>query len=286
MKNIFLFIRRFFTFFTFLILQVLCISFLVKYNKSYEAAYSNAAHNFTGKIDKKYNNIQYYFDLKKTNQALADENAKLRNALSTFTHSADSLNEDKLYTMVDTLNKDTLGNVRKYEYYAAKVVNNSLTSDNNYITIEKGAKDGIEKDMAVMGTNGIVGHVVSVSPNYSIVMSLLNHNSRVSAMLKNSNVPGIVEWGGKRVNVLQLNNIPKSAKLKRGDTVLTSNLSGNFPEGLMVGRVLDIQSKDAASNFYNITVSSSTNFYTLQYVYVIKNKFLQEQRNLETTAPK
>ncbi|MGF7230955.1 MAG: rod shape-determining protein MreC, partial [Arachidicoccus sp.] len=112
MKNIFLFIRRFFTFFTFLILQVLCISFLVKYNKTYEAAYSNTAHNFTGKIDKKYNNIQYYFDLKKTNQALADENAKLRNTLSTFIHSTDSLNKDKLYTMIDSLNKDTLGNVR------------------------------------------------------------------------------------------------------------------------------------------------------------------------------
>lgn len=286
MKNIFLFIRRFFTFFTFLILQVLCISFLVKYNDSYKVAYSDVAHSFTGSIQKRYNNVQYYFDLKKTNEGLAQQNASLRQAIGILTRSADSLSKDRLYLMIDSLNRDTLGNVRKYQYYEAKVVNNSVTGENNFITIEKGANQGIEKNMAVTGPNGIVGQVVAVSPNYSVVMSLLNHNSRVSGMLKNNQVAGIIEWDGRKANELTLNNIPKHTKIKIGDTVLTSNLSSNFPEALMVGRVLKVTNGEASSNYYDIKVATATDFYNLQYVFVIKNIFLNEQKALEAKEPK
>ncbi|ANI89909.1 rod shape-determining protein MreC [Arachidicoccus ginsenosidimutans] len=285
MKNIFLFIRRFFNFFLFLFLQVLCISFLRKYNRSYEAAYSNVAHSFTGVIDEKYNNVQYYFDLKKTNNALAAENAKLKTALNQLLHNGDSLNSNKLYTMIDSLNKDSLGSVRKYEYYEAKVVNNSVSNENNYITIEKGANQGIKKDLTVTSPTGIVGRVVSVSPNYSIVMSLLNHNSHVTVKLKRTGFnEGFVEWDGKEANVLVLNNVPKSVDVKKGDSVVTSNIS-DFPENLMIGRVQEIKA-NPSTKYYNIKIATSANFYSLQYVYVIKNNFVNEQKTLESAQPK
>lgn len=270
----------------FLIFQVLCLSFLVRYNRTYEAAYSNAAHSVTGGLEKKYNNIQYFFDLKNTNKHLAAENAALREALSLYTRNADSLHLNSTYTLIDTLSADTTGVVRKYQYFEAKVVNNALTNENNFITIEKGSDQGVQRDMAVAGPNGIVGQVVAVSPNYSLVMSLLNHNSRVSGMLKATKVAGFIEWDGKYPNILNLNNIPKRTKVKKGDTVLTSNLSENFPEGLIVGRVVDIKEVDPSSNFYQIKVLSGTDFYNLQYVYVIKNRFIKEQKTLEAKAPK
>lgn len=269
----------------FLIFQVLCISFLVKYNKTYEAAYSNAAHSVTGGLEKKYNNIQYFFDLKKTNRSLVAENATLRNALSLLKRGADTLYDEGLHSFVDSLHLDSSVVVRKYDYFPAKVVNNSLTKENNFITIEKGSKQGVKVDMAVAGPKGIVGRVVSVSPNYSIVMSLLNHSSHVSGMMKNSMVSGYIEWDGKYPNILTFNNIPKRTKLKIGDSVLTSNLSGNFPEGLMIGRVVQFEDLDPSSNFYQIKILTSTDFYNLQYVYVIQNQLLKEQRSLEAKNP-
>lgn len=270
----------------FLIFQVLSISFLVKYNKTYEAAYSNTAHSLTGDIQKKYNNIQYFFDLKSTNKKLAAENAALRTALSMYVRGADSLHLDNIYTLLDTTNVDSTGTIRKYQYFEAKVVSNSLTNENNFITIEKGSRQGVKKDMPVAGPMGIVGHVVAVSENYSLVMSLLNHNSRVSGMLKKSNMPGLIEWDGKYPNILTLSNIPKRTKVAKGDTVVTSNYSGNYPEGLMVGRVITISQDDPSSNYYQIKLLSGTDFYNLQYVYVIKNDYISEQQKLESKAQK
>ncbi|SEA00793.1 rod shape-determining protein MreC [Arachidicoccus rhizosphaerae] len=270
----------------FLIFQVLSISFLVNYNKTYEAAYSNTAHSLTGDIQKKYNNIQYFFDLKSTNKKLAAENAALRTALSQYVRNADSLHLDNIYTLIDSANLDTTGAIRKYHYFEAKVVSNSLSNENNFITIEKGARQGVKKDMAVAGPSGIVGHVVAVSDNYSLVMSLLNHNSRVSGMLKKSFMPGLVEWDGKDPRFLTLSGIPKRTKVAKGDTVVTSNYSGNYPEGLMIGRVVTVSQEDPTSNYYQIRVLTGTDFRTLQYVYVIKNDYSNEQKQIEAKAQK
>lgn len=262
-------------------MEGLCISLLVKYNRSYEAAYSNAAHSVTGVIDKKYNNVQYFFELKKINKALAAENAQLHTALNQLARKGDTLSSSQLHTLIDSLNADSSGMVHKYQYYEAKVVNNSVTKENNFITIEKGSGQGIVKDMAVTGPAGIVGRVVAVSPNYSIIMSLLNHNTHVTATLKKSGFnEAYIDWNGKNVNIVQLNNVPKTIKISKGDTVLTSNLSGNFPENMMIGRILNF-SANPATSFYTINVATSTDFYSLQYVYVIKNNFVNEQKAIE-----
>ncbi|HEY0298377.1 MAG TPA: rod shape-determining protein MreC [Arachidicoccus sp.] len=286
MKNIFLFIRRFFTFFLFLFLEGLCISFLVKYNRSYDAAYSETAHSITGAIDKRYNDLQYFFQLKKINKTLAAENAQLRTSVAHLLRKDDTLNSNRLYTYIDSLNTDSSGTVHKYQYYEAKVVNNSVTNDNNFLTIERGSNQGAQKDMAVAGPLGVVGRVIAVSPNYSIVMSLLNHNMHITAQLKRSGFnDGYVDWNGKKVNIVQLNNVPKTVDIKKGDTVMTSNLSQNFPEKMMIGRVLDFKLNPATS-YYSVDIATSTDFYSMQYVYVIKNNFANEQKTLEASEQK
>jgi rod shape-determining protein MreC len=273
----------------FLFLQALCIFFLVKYNKTYEAAYSDKAHSVTGAINARYNILQYYFDLKEANKILAAENAKLSTKLSKLARAADSTNKNILHTAVDTLSADSTGNnVLKYQYYEAKVVNNSVSGDNNYITVEKGSNQGIEKGMAVTGSLGIVGTVVAVSPNYSIVMSLLNHNSRITAMLKRTGYNTCyVEWDGKEANVLNLINVPKNVDVKNGDSVVTSNLSSDlaFPEQLMIGKIISVKTNSSTQD-YNIRIATSTDFYMLQFVYIIKNNFITEQKNLEASIPK
>lgn len=139
--------------------------------------------------------------------------------------------------------------------------------------------------MAVMGPEGIVGVVVETSNNFSKIMSLLHRNSKVSGMLKKDNSAGSVEWDGTDPSYLTLRNVTKGSKVQKGDTVVTSNYSANFPPKLMIGTVAEIGS-DPSSNFYTLKIKTATNFYTLQYVYLIQNLRYAEQIELENSPLK
>jgi rod shape-determining protein MreC len=184
----------------------------------------------------------------------------------------------KLGTLI--LRKDSLEKIRKFYYYPAKVVGNTFTLQKNYIVIERGSKQGIKKDMAAISPDGsIVGVVVEVNENYSTIMSLLHRNSKVSAMLKRDKIAGSIEWDGADPNILVLKNISKSAAPKVGDTVITSPYSSNFPAQLMVGRVTTVI-QDPASNFLTLNVKAGTNFFNLEYVYLVENRRMEDQNKV------
>ena len=281
MRNLFLFFRRFFNLILFLILQVVAIALLVNYNKSHEAAYMQIANEVTGKINKQANKVESYFNLKENNKRLAEENAQLKNTLPSNFISNDTM----VRTVIDSVKMDTAGKQRKYLYRLARVVNNSVSFQNNYVTIERGRLQGVNKGQAVVCAGGIVGVVTDVSNNMAIVMSLLHRNSRPAAMLKHALVSGTLSWDGKNPSLLQFNGIPKSTKVSSGDTVLTSNLSINFPSGLMVG-IIDKVEEEKGGNNYILQVKPSANFFSLQYVDVIENLFSKEQMELEAKAKK
>jgi len=281
-RNIFLFIRRYLNFIIFLVLQVVCIIFLVNYNTTHEAVFKNVSMEATGWVDKQYTGVESYFGLKAENKRLAEENNTLRNMLSSNFSGPDTSRT----FFIDSLLKDTTGKVRKFTWLPAKVINNSISGQMNYITLERGTQQGVKKGMAVVAPgNSIVGVVVSVSNNYSIVMSVLHRNSKVSSMLKKDNNSGTLEWDGKDPLELTLKNIPKSAKVVKGDTVLTSQYSSVFPYGLMVGKITGIDA-DPASNFFTLKVRPVTNFSSIQYVYLVDNLLFTEQKQLEEELKK
>lgn len=279
MRNIFLFIRRYLNFVIFLVLQGICLAILVSYNKTHQAVFSNVSMEATGWVDKQYSGVESYFHLKSVNRKLADENNTLRNMLANNFSGPDTSRT----FFIDSLVRDTTGKVRKFTWLPARVINNSISSQTNYITLERGEAQGVRKGMAVVAPgNSIVGIVVGVSNNYSIVMSLLHRNSKVSSMLKKDRNAGSMEWDGKDPLVLTLKNIPKSAKVVKGDTVLTSTYSSNYPYGLMVGTVSGIDA-DPSSNFFTLKLRPATNFSALQYVYLVDNLLYAEQKQLEDT---
>ncbi len=281
MHNIFLFIKRYFNFIFFLVLQILSLVLLVKFNQTHEAAYGAVANEVTGRINDQYNKVQYYFHLKETNRRLHDENTRLKNLLGINFANPDTTR----IAVIDSLAKDTLGRSRKFIWLPAKVVSNTISAQLNFITLHRGALQGVKKDMAVIGTDGVVGIVIDVSDNYSRVMSVLNRNSRVSSMLKKGNISGSVEWDGRDPRYLTLKNIPKSIEVAKGDSVVTSNYSSNFPPNIMVGTVNEIAA-DPGSNFFTIKLRTATNFYSLQYIYVVENIQWEEQRRLEAVPVK
>ena len=281
MKNIFLFIRRYFNFLFFLVLQIVSIVLLVKYNQTHEAAYANIASEIIGRVNVQYNKVHSFFALKDVNRQLAEENNQLKNMLGLNFEGPDTTR----IATIDSLAADTAGRRRKYTWLPAKVVGNTISSQTNYITLQRGSNQGIVKNMAVIGPNGVVGTVIDVSENFSRVMSLLHRNSKVSSMLKKGNVTGTVEWDGRDPNFLTLRNIPRSVPVAKGDTVLTSTYSANFPSHVMVGTVLSI-GEDPSSNSHVIRVKTATNFYSLQYVNVVQNALWEEQRRLESATIK
>jgi rod shape-determining protein MreC len=277
LKNIIGFIRQNFTFFTFLILQIVSLVMLSSYSKSHQTFFGGMTNQVIGDINIRYNNWSYFFSLKKTNALLTAENVALRNQLAQNFVPFDTTK--KLGTLI--LRKDSLEKTRKFYYYPAKVVGNTFTLQKNYITIERGTLQGVKKDMAAISPDGsIVGIVVEVNDNYSKIMSLLHRNSKVSAMLKRDKVAGTVEWDGSNPDILTLKNISKSAAPKIGDSVLTSPYSASFPAQLMIGRVTKVV-VDPASNFLTLELKSATNFYNLEFIYLVENKRMNEQLNLE-----
>ena len=279
MRNIFLFIRRYFNFLFFLVLQIIALSFLFRYNKFHEAAFMGVANELTGRVSSKYSNVEYYFHLKKTNESLAKQNEQLLNQLKNNYQPPDSLTK----VVIDTLNVDTTGNYRKYLWRGARVVNNSVSLQNNFITIHRGEKQGVKKDMGVISPQGIVGMVVNSSENFSVVMTMLNRQSSVSAKIKKTGEIGKVQWDGQSPDRVTMINIPKSVAVAKGDSVVTSGYSLSFPPGILIGVVTDIVD-DKTSNFYTLTLKPSTNFYSLEYVTVVDNLQKEEQKKLEEAA--
>ena len=276
MRNIFLFIRKYFNFLFFVVLQVVALSFLLRYNKFHEAAFMGVANEFTGRVSEKYSNVEYYFHLKKTNEALVKENERLNNKLRSNFAPVDTSSQ----LVIDTFRVDSLEQYRRYRYYPSEVVESFTTMQTNYMMIHRGSNQGIRKDMGVISPQGIVGTIVNVSENFSVAMIALNRDFRAYAKLKTSGERGRVEWDGSDPQVLQLKDIPRSAKIAKGDTIVTSELSSIFPPDIMVGTVLGIVN-DKSSNFYTLKVKTATNFASVFYVYIIEDLQKEERAELK-----
>ncbi len=276
MRNIFLFIRRYRTFFTFLILQVVALWFLFSYNRFHRAKFLGVANEMTGRINSIYNEGEDYFTLREENRRVHKMNDSLLNLLSRNFIRRDT----GLQMIQDSVLYDTAGTYRRYLSRPATVVYSTVNAQKNYIQINRGASQGIKDNMAVVSSDGsAVGVVVNVSSNFSQVMSLLHVQNSVSASLKKTSDAGTAEWDGKDPRYLTLKRIPKTTEVKKGDTVLTSTVSYNFPPGYMVGTIVDIK-LDNTTGMYLLKVKTAANFYSLQQVHIIENMERAEQVKL------
>jgi rod shape-determining protein MreC len=282
MRNIFLFIGRYFTFFAFLGFQVLALSFLFRYNKYHRAVGLGVANEMSGWLNSKYANIDQYFHLKQESDRIHHLNDSLINILKSNFLSPDTATQ----FVQDTIPYDTLGHRRRYVWRDAEVVSNSVNADRNYLQINRGSKQGIRDNMAVLNSDlSLVGIVVNTSDNFSQVMSLLHVKNNVSAIMKRSGNAGTISWDGKSPLYLTMTGIPKSDTITRGDTVLTGTYSLSFPPLRMIGTVASIV-KDNSSSFYTLQIRTAANFQNLQHVFVVENLQAEEQEKLDKDTRK
>lgn len=216
-----------------------------------------------------------YFDLKGENDRLAAENAKLKAQLESSYISY----TDSVFTVNDTTY------MQRYSYTEARVIKNSWSQQNNFIMINKGSKHGIKVDQAVVSPDGIVGVVMSVSKNFATIMPVLHSDSRNSVKVKRTGISGSLVWDGLDYRYAQVIDVPATHQFEDNDTIITSGLANDFPEGVPVGYVVEAEPL-SGSGFYKVKIRLATDFNKLDHVYVINNRFREEQEELMAKTEK
>ncbi|PWE01127.1 rod shape-determining protein MreC [Marinilabilia rubra] len=273
MRNFIRFIIRNHFFLLFLFFEIVSFYFIFNYNEYHRNIYLSSSNKVSGFLFERFSSVIQYFELKQTNEELSKKNAELRNLLDNKTYYAGRT----IDLVIDTISG------RHYRYRSARVINNSVNKHFNYITLNKGMKDGISRDMGVISSRGLVGVVLNTSENYSTAISLLNTRLKISARLRKTGFFGSLNWEGGSYRHATLSGIPAHAAPSVGDAVVSSGYSSIFPEDILIGTIDEINI-DQGEGFYDIKVLLSVDFKKLQYVQVVEKKEAEEQRELEKTS--
>lgn len=266
MRYFFAFLVKHSFFLFFLLLEAVALIMIINHNRYHSSVIINATNDFTSSLTSFTHQVSDYFSLKKQNIRLAEENAQLKTS-----HPAAFLFTDTLFYYQDSI----------YKYTSARVIDNSLYRRANYIIIDKGKKHGIDKDMGIISDAGIAGIIVGASENFSIGMSLLHKDSKISALVKRNNQLGNIIWNTTNPLYGTLEDIPSHITLKPPDTIITSGYSQVFPKGLMIGVVEEFYAQ-GQNNFNAAKIRFATDFGRLSHVYVIENMKQDELKNLES----
>jgi rod shape-determining protein MreC len=280
-RNFILFIRRFFNLILFLGLEIVCIIMIARTNMLQGNAIMSSANAVNGFLYNKQNDVVYYFGLRQMNDSLLSENAYLRAQLAAL-KQVDTLRDSSIKLVVSKNDSTHIVQYAKYQFHTARVISNSVTAANNYITINRGSADGIRKNMAVLSGNGLVGRVEYVSAHYASVLSILNMKQKISARLKDGTY-SMVNWEGERPDVIQMAGLPPEEKIKPGDSVYTTGYSQYLPADVLIGIVTRkfTVKKDNSQLLY---LRPATNFRNLQYVYVLEDQMSEERVKLEDST--
>lgn len=247
------------------ILLLISLTLTFRSHSYHQSQVFNSSRWLTGNIYQISNDITSYLHLKEVNNQLVEENQRLQKLLFNQTTPRSSGTDDESLS---------------FGVISGHVINNSIGSPNNYITINKGKKHGLVQDMGVITSKGLLGIVENTSLNFATVQSILNTRSIINAKIKNTNYFGSLTWNTEDYNEVQLVDIPKSVPLVVGDTIVTGGMSSIFPENIPIGVIKKYDLNDSKS-FYDIRVGLFNDMANLNAIYIIKSKYRREQLQLE-----
>jgi rod shape-determining protein MreC len=269
MRNLLNFLARYNNLIIFLILEGVSLYFVASRNSYHNTRILFAVRNMTYGIEERINNTRNYLNLREINNSLAAENVALKNSLERLVRGENS----PFLSVSDSVYK------QQYIHTAAEVIDNSVTRQKNFFTVNKGALQGIKVNMAVNSGDGVAGVIVGCSDNFSVAMSLLNLDFKLSVRIKSNGYFGSLSWDGRDYRQAILSEIPQHVNISVGDTVETTGFSAVFPEGILVGTIKDFEK--VGGDFYAIKISLVTDFKKMHFVDVIGNMKKTEQLNLQ-----
>ena len=278
MRNLLEFLSKYYHWLLFAVLEVTSFVLLFQFNSYQGSVWFTSANAVVGKLYELEADVESFFSLTKVNKDLTLRNFYLERQVNQLSRLYYDLTKDT--TIAE---RNELEFLSRYKLIPAKVVSNSVDRNDNLMTIDRGSKDGVEKDMGVACGNGVVGVVYLVSDHYSVVMPVLNYHSRISCAIRRRGYFGYLKWQGGDANIAYVEDVPRHAKFKRGDWVETSGYSSIFPPGVLVGKIIEVyNSRDGLS--YRLKVQLTTDFGNLRDVCVISDKGIAERTRLMEAA--
>ena len=278
MRNLLEFLSKYYHWLLFAVLEVTSFVLLFQFNSYQGSVWFTSANAVVGKLYELESSIESFFSLTKVNKDLTLRNFYLERQVNQLSRLYYDLTKDT--TIAE---RNELEFLSRYKLIPANVVSNSVDRNDNLMTIDRGSKDGVEKDMGVACGNGVVGVVYLVSDHYSVVMPVLNYHSRISCAIRRRGYFGYLKWQGGDANIAYVEDVPRHAKFKRGDWVETSGYSSIFPPGVLVGKIIEVyNSRDGLS--YRLKVLLTTDFGNVRDVCVISDKGIAERTRLMEAA--
>ena len=274
MQQLIYFIQKYRYFLFFLFLDLIAFQLIINNLSFHKSKFINSASSRTGDFYSKTNSIRDYFQLDTENKELLNEILILRNKLEKLSQGIDTSPITKIFEKTDLR--------QRYSYIQGRIEKNQFRNNYNFLTINLGKKDSLVPEMGVINSKGILGITENVLQRYSRVRSILNKNSKINAKLKNSDYFGTLTWDGLDYNNTQLLDIPRQAKLKVGDTIITGGMSSIFPEGIPIGSIDNIVNEASIKRIINIKLFNDMS--NLKNIYVVKDFDKQQLMNLEKTS--
>jgi len=269
MRSLLNFLARYNNLIIFLILEGVSLFFVASRNSYQNTRILFGVRSFTYGFEERINNVRNYLNLREINKNLAAENVALKNSLERLVRKENSI----FISVSDSVYK------QQYLHTTAEVIDNSVNRQKNFYTINKGSLQGIRVNMAVNSGDGVAGVIVGCSDNFSIAMSLLNLDFKLSVRIKSNGYFGSLSWDGRDYRQAILSEIPQHVSVSVGDTIETTGFSAVFPEGILVGTVNDFEKE--GGDFYKIKISLVTDFKKMHFVDVIGNMKKTEQLDLQ-----
>lgn len=276
MRNLLNFLVRYSSWILFIFYVVMSCVLLFNNNPYQQHIYMTSANNIASSIYKTRSNVTSYFHLRDINDDLLKKNGELELEVIAL--------KQKLRNIGDSIYVDTVAKIKplsQFDFKVAHVINNSIARTHNFITIDKGANDGLKPEMGVLDQNGVIGIVNIVGENASRIISILNPDLRLSCKIKNTNDFGSLVWDGKNCQEAILEELPRHAIVNQGDTIITSGYSAVFPEGIPVGIAINRINEGSDDNCFALRVKLLTDFAKLNAVKIISNDQKDEIRRLE-----
>jgi rod shape-determining protein MreC len=268
----------------FIILEVLAFNLIVSYNDYQRSALGDAMLEVASGIYTRTARISAYFDLEPENRKLSEENIELRRQLEEVRQRLrvyeGVIEEDSLTDLM----VDSLVSRENFSYIPCRAIKSTTHKTYNYITLDKGRMHGVEPGMGVVSPEGIAGRVIRVSDHFSLALSALNVNFRLSARTNTYSSAGIYEWGVETGRRPYLNYVPADVKLAKGDLVLTSGYNTVFPDGFKIGTVSGVE-EDTEDGFALAYLEMATNFDKLSNLYLVRVEHRSEVDSLEMGLP-
>lgn len=216
--------------------------------------------------------VRSHFYTYRQNDALAEENARLRDELRYWKNRSEEGQE------LPTEAEDVDG----FRYTPATVVKLGRGTTHNYIIIDKGTADGIVPQSGIISDRGIVGVISAVDKHYSYGLTLMNPNITISVRLGESGVTAPLRWDGVSRDEAVVDDIPPHYHISPGDTVRTSGYSAIFPADIPVGVTGETRLADGATS--QVSVRLFQDFNSLRYVTVTENSEREEIEALEASG--